>query len=447
MLNKGLGWRLAVLTTGWMVMAAHGDVPQIPWINAAQHYGETCEVVGVVVAAKDIGSRCFLNFSDDYKTSFTVVINKESYDAFPKPPQRMYTEKWIAVTGEIIEYKNKPEIVATSPDQIRILDPQDGIAIMSKAVVEPKATPPTEAAPEPKSAAPPASASNTSFPPRNASDAVIRIGTFNVFNLFDDYDDPYIENERLPGKSKEELALLGETIHRLDADVLALQEVENRPFLETFAREYLKDMGYKETVLIEGNNERGIDVALLSRFPVGPVTSYRHEDFPDGNGDRMRFQRDLLRVNIRPPGQADFDVFVVHLKSKYGGEEASLPLRMGEAKRIRTLLDDILAKNPQARFVICGDFNDTFESEPVQTIVGSGRRALKPFFTDLPEDQRITYNHGHLSMIDYILASPAMAASYRQGSYGVLMGTVESSGSDHNPVKADFNAGGSSNRN
>ena len=74
------------------------------------------------------------------------------------------------------------------------------------------------------------------------ADGVIKIASFNVLNLFDDYDDPYVENEVYPGKKTEEMKQLAATIRRLNADLVALEEVENRFFLEHFVASHLADM-------------------------------------------------------------------------------------------------------------------------------------------------------------------------------------------------------------
>ena len=107
--------------------------------------------------------------------------------------------------------------------------------------------------------------------------------------MFDDKDDPYHSDEKTATKLREDLELLAESIHQIDADVLVLQEVENRGYLELFNRALLADLGYQHVVLTEGNDRRGIDVAILSRVPVGPVTSYRHLQFPDTKGKECLF--------------------------------------------------------------------------------------------------------------------------------------------------------------
>ena len=199
-------------------------------------------------------------------------------------------------------------------------------------------------------------------------------------------------------------------------------------------------------VLFNGNSDRGINVALLSRFPLGPVTSHRHLDFLDGKGQPMRFQRDLLQVRIQPEGWSAFDVFVVHLKSKGGGPEIALPIRLGEAAAIRTVLDGILKGDPDAAFVICGDFNDTIDSKPLRRIMGTGSTALRSLVSELPSDKRVTLRNWG-SMIDFIFASPAMGAMYQQGSYDILVDTAGVNGSDHNPVTATFKLAGAGARN
>ena len=63
----------------------------------------------------------------------------------------------------------------------------------------------------------------------------IRVVTYNVENLFDDVDDPSLSgrNEDIDDtKPGAELAALAETIRRLDADVIALQEIESREALD-----------------------------------------------------------------------------------------------------------------------------------------------------------------------------------------------------------------------
>ncbi len=433
MKNKTIATLLVLLTSTTFAFAGGAfdeSIQKISWDVAHKYYGQECIVYGTVVAAKDIGSRCFLNFHKDFRTNFTVVIESKNYDRFPEKPDSLYAGKHVRVVGEVIEFKGKPEIVIKSPDEIQIVDNPDP----AKGVpVEAETQKTTSPAVEKRQPAKPVSTWKPS------ADGTIRIATFNLFNLFDNVDDPYNNEEPLPGKDTKEIKLLADRIRKANADIVAVQEVENRQILEELVNKYLPEMGYRDVVLFEGNNKRGIDVGLISRYPLGKTTSYRHLDFVDGNGKPMRFRRDLLQVNVRPKGFTDFDVFVVHLKSKGGGEAQTLPTRLGEATAARTIFDDLLKSDRNKAFVVCGDFNDTYDSKPLQQIVGTGPMALKNLFGDIPEAERITYNkEPYRSMIDFLLVSPAMADMYVKGSYEILYGSVASGGSDHNPVVATF---------
>ena len=106
---------------------------------------------------------------------------------------------------------------------------------------------------------------------------------------------------------------------------------------------------------------------------------------------------------------------------------------------MRGVLDDILESDPQAHVLLCGDFNDTIDSVPLQTILGSGKMEMTSFFSDVPEKERVTYNkEPYRSMIDFIFASPAMAKLYKKRSYEILPGGPSQTGSDHNAVIARF---------
>ncbi len=417
--------RLAVccllgITTSW----AWADTPPLPaadaaaqisWEDAAKYYNQDCTVYGKVTQTKTLQRWCFLNFDADYRTTFTVAIPSDCFDNFSESPASLFDGKEIAVTGRVVEYKGKPEIIVCKPAKI----------VIGKTLADAPATP---------------AATPNAPVKKRTSDGTFTIASYNALNLFDDVDNPYHGDETTPAKPREQLERLADTIRRIDADVIALQEVENRGYLERFVKAMLPDMGYAHTVLLEGNDYRGIDVAILSRLPVGPVTSYRHLKFPDGNGKPMSFRRDLLRARIEPEGGLPFDVFVIHLKSKGGDSARSLAIRLGEAREVHKIFEDILAHDPKARFVLCGDYNDTIDSEPLKAILGSGETKMTTFFGSLPEAERVSYNkEPYRTMIDFILGSPAMAKAYIDGSYKIVQGSVTSSGSDHNPVVARFN--------
>ncbi len=387
-------------------------LPTIPWQEAGAYLGREVFLLGKVEqSSRARTGHAFLNFDTKRGSSVVIFISKDSYDRFPEPPEKAYRGKFIRVRGFVTEFKGAPQIAVGKPESIEVL---------------------------PESTPLPTVSSRPSVRPAASGDT-ITIGSYNVLNLFDSVDDAYTQDEGTAPKPRDEIEALARSIRNLRADVLVLAEVENRGVLRQFVDAFLSDMGY-EVVLFEGNDTRGIDVAVLSRLPVGNVTSHRHLQFEDARGKPMRYQRDLLQVQIRPTGREPFEVFAVHLKSKGGDDDGGIDVRMGEARQTRRILDELLQRRPDARFVVCGDFNDTIDSEPLRTIIGTGPTALATFVSDLSPDETITYNQPpHLSMIDFILASPTMAQSYVADSYHVMVGgSPKTTGSDHNAVVARF---------
>lgn len=377
----------------------------VHWKDAGKHLGEVAVVQGRIVATRNIGKICFLNFDDPENRAFTAIVKQSNYKRFSTPPETLYKDKWVRIRGVISEFRGKLQIEVLDPDQVTVLEKEEPIP--SERHVD-----------------------------RPLFDGVVTLGTFNLLNLFDDYDDPYHDDEGTPAKPEKQRKAAAGAIRKLNADVLALQEIENRGILEEFVRTLLPDMGYEHVVCFESNDLRGIDCAVLSRLPVGPVSSYRHLRFSDGSGAMTRFRRDLIEVRVEPIGYEAFTVFVVHLKSKAGGGK-STALRKAETRQIRVILDRKLREDPAARFVLCGDMNDTWESDPLKILRGEGLRALTGFVDQLPTGT-VTYKGRNSDVIDYVLCSPEMALRYEAKSYRVDAGSLAEDGSDHNPVVIRF---------
>ncbi len=381
------------------------------WPDAREAVGEIAFISGEIINVGNAGRVNFLNFDSERPGKFTGIIFEESLSNFPDSLEEAYKGKIVRIRGRVSLYRDSPQIVLTSGDQIEILD----------------ALPETTEAVHAKKPHPPAVAGQ------------LTVATYNILNLFDSEDDPYHGDEGTPAKPREQLQTLADSIKALNADVIAFQEVENRFYLERFIEVFLPDMGYDNVVHFEGNDVRGIDVCLVSRVPIGPVRSHRHITFTGPEGGQRRFNRDVLAVTIEPPNAKPFEAWIVHLKSNSGGREFAEPVRLGEARQLRTMLDQQLGDNPDARIIVLGDFNDTWESETLNTIVGSGPWALWSAASDLEGELPDTFNSGeYRSMIDFILCSPAMAQAYKKGSFRVIPGSPESTGSDHNPVVATF---------
>lgn len=393
--------------------AIHADEgrPHVRWEDAGQVVGQTAFVYGKVINTHELAKLSFINFDSNRPADFAGVVFEANRAKFPASLDEAYLGKVVRMRGVVSTFKGKPQMVLADPDQIEVID--------AMPELEPL-TPRTQGA-------------------QRAKDGELVIAAFNVLNMFDNVDDPYHNDEGTPAKPRKQLTALAQAIKTVDADVLAMEEVENRGYLQRFVEVFLPDMGYEEVVLYEGNDGRGIDVCLLSRVPVGPVTSYRHVTFEGPQGEPRRFNRDILAVTLLPEGGKPIEAWVVHLKSNSGGREAAEPIRLAEAKQLRKMLDEELAAEPDDEIVVLGDFNDVWGSPTLNTIVGSGETALWSAATELGPNLPDTYNQGEFhSMIDFLLCSPALAKRHVSGSTHILPGSPEETGSDHNPVWATF---------
>lgn len=100
-------------------------VKGIPSAQAQQHVGETTTVCGLVASARyadwERDRPTYLNFDHPYPDqTFAVMIPSPSRAKFNEPPEVVFNGKPVCVTGRIVQYRGKPEIVVENPSQIVI---------------------------------------------------------------------------------------------------------------------------------------------------------------------------------------------------------------------------------------------------------------------------------------------------------------------------------------
>lgn len=267
-----------------------------------------------------------------------------------------------------------------------------------------------------------------------AQPGTIRLATYNIENLFDDQDDPSLKDryeDRTMTTDEARLEALAKAIHAVDADILCVQEIESRQALEWFAERYLKDMGYEHIVSIDAGDQRGIEQAVLSRFPIThfenwpakPLGGTHPEKYGTQKnwyaGEPIVFHRSPLRIDVEVPtsdGSTTLTLFVVHQKSgRYSGY-----WRLAEAKGLAAIIAPLLADDPDRLVAVLGDFNTLADSEPIAEFMGIG---LVDLFAGSGGPPSRTTTHESNRRIDLILASPGLAGAVVTGSAFVL-GTI-----------------------
>lgn len=242
----------------------------------------------------------------------------------------------------------------------------------------------------------------------------------------------------------------GRVISEVRPDILITVEVENRPTLARFNEQVLGaqfDYAQSHFMVIDGNDQRGIDLGVLSRFPIVEIRS--HVDDLNDDGTRL-FSRDCPEFDIMLPAGERLVVMPNHLKSKRNGNnKATRTLRQAQATRAHAIALAALARSP---FVLLGgDMNDTPASQPLAALFADGFQDIISH-PNYPTDRPGTYQTGLAShKIDYLIMSPQLRAKLlntgieRRGSYhpntwepfDTVSSSVEEA-SDHHLVWADF---------
>ncbi len=141
---------------------------------------------------------------------------------------------------------------------------------------------------------------------------------------------------------------------------------------------------YREAVLIEGNDPRLIDVAILSKLPLGRVASHQTE--PDlANPGRRIFGRDLLQVDVLRPDRSRklLTLFNTHMKSNFVDKRThtsaaaqAVEARRANARRKRQAIAtrEIIDRetSPRSRFMYVGDMNDDPNSTRLAPLLSVG---------------------------------------------------------------------------
>ncbi|MGP3777917.1 thermonuclease family protein [Halanaerobium saccharolyticum] len=104
------------------VMELDASLPVISYQQAELFRGEVVIVEGKIVNTAATDSVNYLNFSDDYQTTLSLVIFNRNLNKFDYQPAEYILNKRIRVLGEIEFYQGSPQIIVDDPHDILIMD-------------------------------------------------------------------------------------------------------------------------------------------------------------------------------------------------------------------------------------------------------------------------------------------------------------------------------------
>lgn len=273
----------------------------------------------------------------------------------------------------------------------------------------------------------------------NIAQAALTVATYNLENYT--IADRMVDGVYRPAypKPEKEKAALRQVITGIAPDILAVCEMGKKEFLAEFQRELkLAGQDYPHTVVLEAA-DADRHVALLAKVPFKEVR--RHAAVPIkyfGQPDVVK--RGVLEV-IFATREGDVSVFVIHLKSKFTerkDDPESAIRRTLEAEAVRDL---VLARYPdpaKARFILCGDWNDTRMSRPVSALQKRGNLELGEILP-AADSRGDTWTHYYrkedsYSRLDYVLVSPALKPLVAHDRATIWDGAGTREASDHRAV-------------
>ncbi|QTP58268.1 ExeM/NucH family extracellular endonuclease [Billgrantia antri] len=242
----------------------------------------------------------------------------------------------------------------------------------------------------------------------------LRVATFNMENYFISLGQRGADNAASLERQRAKLAA---TVEGLQADILALVEVENDPRALADLVEQLSERTGVRYRAVGGDADRGSDAIKLALI-------YR----PDRVEAVSELYADNDPAHHRPPlaaffrsvnGGPAFGVVTAHFKSKSGcppsgdidrGQGCWNQRRIEQSEAMNTFLDRLAAAEGHERLLLAGDLNAYGAEDPIRTLTHAG--LINLIARELPPERRYSYVfRGESGYLDHALASPELAAA------------------------------------
>ena len=259
------------------------------------------------------------------------------------------------------------------------------------------------------------------FLPLLLSALEFKVANYNVENLFDVHSDGGEYEEYQPHNKhgwneamlQIKIANIARVITDIDADIIALEEVENKAVLQRL-NAALGSHAYPYLFYPPKKPRVNIETALLSRFPIENTSTIVMKDQPRG------IHRITLKIDHR-----SLDVYINHWPAQKEKEEERLIYA--------TTLHNALLKEEGREYLLLGDFNSPYQMQKewglgFVTILNAGdhQSTLYNLWYDLPQTQRYSHSYGkQKATLDHIVIPKTLkdgkGIDYTDASFAVFM--------------------------
>jgi len=276
----------------------------------------------------------------------------------------------------------------------------------------------------------------------------ISVVTWNIEHFVDEYDSPYIDNDREnepPEDMEERRALFADAIIKMDADIIVLQEVESAAYMQSFADDHFPELNYRYFTGRE-STDWYMNVVIMSRIPLGMLYSYANLDSyilniedDEGRIQRQNFTNNrMLSVDVLVNPEYSFLLTGLHLKAGRG--ERNENWRIGQIDLLREHFRYLTASQSDMRFLVAGDLNILPGDREFLHLLGDNK---SPRFVDpLSDVDSFTHTSDEpVRQLDHLLPNQEMMDDLVPGSAEVLFPFDPDTMriiSDHLPVIARF---------
>lgn len=271
----------------------------------------------------------------------------------------------------------------------------------------------------------------------------VTVVTWNVLNLFNDVRDSLeitasMEDIAPTAQYQAKLTGLAGALGTLGADIAVLQEVENQNVVDDLAA---RTGRFPHSHITQGNDPRGIDIAILSEYPIEKVVSHKDVLFKASTDPvtNFKFARDVLEAHLVINGRR---VVLLGVHYKSGLTDSDKLKRRAEAEKTRSILTQVKFDHPSAAVIVLGDFNMSPEAEEMQALYGAPPLLLSSVTTGMPAGERYSVTFGgNKQLYDDQVVDPVgltLLDPTFPSSVFIFHSAEVDAFADHDPVKAVY---------